>query len=67
MTEFIKVSTAAKRLSLSRQRVYKLIEAKKLHKVMIDGEIFLDGEEVRKRKDEMFVKYVDKLPETIDS
>lgn len=58
MTEFISATTAAKRLQVSRQRIYKLIKLGKLHKIDIDGKVFLDGAEVQRRKDELFVKSV---------
>ena len=67
MTEFIKVSTAAKRLGVTRQRVYQMIEEGKFHKIEIDGGIYVDGSEVQSHKDENFVKSIDKLPERLDN
>lgn len=67
MTEFIKPSTAAKRLNISRQRVYQLIALKKLHKIDIDGNTYLDAGEVQRRLDEMFVNKVNSLPELLDN
>lgn len=42
MTEYLKVVNAAKRLGISRARMYKLMEKGKVPTVMIDGFKFVD-------------------------
>lgn len=42
MTEYLKVSSAAKRLGISRARVYKLIADSKIPATVIDGCKFID-------------------------